>query len=101
MEGGVRTAGHQKVPKGKEKFKAYFEKGNKQIKGAFVHLSRDFQHCVMKVQIRQENEFTSGSTQESEWRKFRFVFFLFFLLFLDILIVTAKITLRTLLDKVS
>lgn len=48
----------------------------------------------MKVQIRQENELTSGSTQESEWRKFRFVFFLFFLLFLDILIVTAKITLR-------
>lgn len=54
----------------------------------------------MKVQIRQENELSSGCTQESEWRKFRFVFFLFFLLFLDILIVTAKITLRTLLDKV-
>lgn len=31
----------------------------------------------MKVQIRQENEFTSGSTQEPEWRKFRFVFFSF------------------------
>lgn len=36
----------------------------------------------MRVQIRQENELTSGSTQESEWRKFRFVFFSLFLLFL-------------------